>query len=366
MRTIWLSPDDDRVVLVLDQRQLPHRVVIEALRTADDAARAIRDMHVRGAGVIGAAAGYGMYLSALRAPTDSEEAFLDALRADGAMLEATRPTAANLAWAVRRVLRAAEAADGIAAKQSAVRREADAITEEDVDFCRRIGGHGVALIEEIHRRKNGGTVNILTHCNAGALACVEYGTATAPIYEAVNRSIPVHVYVDETRPRNQGAQLTAYELGQNGVSHAIIADNTGGHLMQHGLVDMVIVGCDRATSAGDVANKIGTYLKALAARDNKVSFYVALTSSAIDWTLGDGVREIPIETRDPNELKYITGLAGNGRLETVLITPADSPAVNYGFDVTPARLITALITENGICPASREGLRELYPTRGNV
>ncbi|MDR3552453.1 MAG: S-methyl-5-thioribose-1-phosphate isomerase [Clostridia bacterium] len=363
-RTIWVKKGDDRVVQAIDQRRLPHRVVIEDLRSAADVAASIREMHVRGAGLIGAAAGYGMYLAALQAPRESEEAFMKVLAADGNSLIATRPTAVNLEWAVQRALREIGCADGIDAKIAAARRTADAIADEDADSCRRIGESGVKLIEEIAARKGGEPVNILTHCNAGWLAFVDYGTATAPVYEAQRRGIRVHVYVDETRPRCQGAQLTAFELGQSNVPHTIIADNAGGHLMQHGMVDMVIVGSDRTTCTGDVANKIGTYLKAVAAHENHVPFYVALPSSTIDWSLRDGVREIPIETRDENEIKYITGINAQGNIETVLITPEGSPAANYGFDVTPARYVTALITERGVCAATEEGIRGLFPHGG--
>lgn len=362
-RTIWLKQDDRTVVQIIDQRRLPHRFVIEDLATVDEMATAIADMHLRGAGLIGAAAGYGMYLAALHAPRSSPAAFRAALERDAATLIATRPTAVNLEWAVKRQLAAMEAAgsDPEFCIQAALDTAA-AIADEDADFCRRIGQNGVTLIREISRRKGGAPVNILTHCNAGWLAFVDYGSATAPIYAAFEEGIPVHVWVDETRPRNQGARLTAWEMVQQGVPHTVIADNAGGHLMQHGLVDLVIVGADRVAYTGDVANKIGTYLKALAAHDNGVPFYVALPSSTFDWELRDGVRDIPIEQRNGTEVRLIEGLHG-GELVEVLLTPEESPAANYGFDVTPARLLTGLITERGICAASDEAVLSLYPEK---
>ncbi len=361
-RTIWLKPGDDRVVQIIDQRPLPHAFVIEDLASTDAMARAIKEMHLRGAGLIGAAAGWGMYLAALEAPQASMEAFLGYLHAAGEKLKRTRPTAVNLEWAVDRQLREiASRAQTPAEGVQAARNTAQAIADEDAEFCRRIGEHGVKIIEEIYERK-GGTVNLLTHCNAGWLAFVDYGTATAPMYEAQKRGIPIHVWVDETRPRNQGARLTAWELGQQGVPHTVVADNVGGHLMQHGLVDLVITGADRVTRCGDVANKIGTYLKALAAADNGVPFYVALPSSTLDWSICDGVAEIPIEQRGEDEVKYIQGLH-EGEVKRVLLTPPESPAANYGFDVTPARLVRGLITERGVTAASEAGLLELYPER---
>ena len=361
-RTIWLKPDDDRVVQIIDQRPLPHAFVIEDLASTDAMARAIKEMHLRGAGLIGAAAGWGMYLAALEAPQASMEAFLDYLHAAGEKLKKTRPTAVNLEWAVDRQLREiASRAQTPAEGVRAARETAQAIADEDAQFCRRIGEHGVKLIEETYEKK-GDTVNILTHCNAGWLAFVDYGTATAPMYEAQKRGIPIHVWVDETRPRNQGARLTAWELAQQDVPHTVVADNVGGHLMQHGLVDLVITGADRVTRCGDVANKIGTYLKALAAADNGVPFYVALPSSTLDWSICDGVAGIPIEQRGEEEVKYIQGLH-DGEIKRVLLTPPESPAANYGFDVTPARLVRGLITERGVAAASEAGLLELYPER---
>lgn len=360
-RTIWLKPDDPAVVQAIDQRPLPHRFVVEEWRTVQDVAVAIKEMHVRGAGLIGAAAGFGMYLSALEAPKDSEQVFMDALKASGDILMATRPTAVNLEWAVKRQLAAMSTAEGIDAKVKTAFTLAQQIADEDAEFCRRIGEHGVQIVQDISQRKNGDVVNILTHCNAGWLAFVDYGTATAPIYAAHDKGIKVHVWVDETRPRNQGARLTAWELGQHGVPHTVIADNVGGYLMQHGLVDMVIVGSDRTTFTGDVGNKVGTYLKALAAKDNNVPFYAALPSSTFDWEQRDGL-QIPIEQRDGTEVRYIAGLH-EGELKSVLLTPENSPAANYAFDVTPARLVTGLITERGICEASEESILRLYPEK---
>lgn len=358
-RTIW--PSEDGAVRIIDQRQLPHRFVVEDLRSVDEVAVAIRDMHVRGAGLIGATAAYGMQIAGLEAP-DEPAAFDAALRDAGEALKATRPTAVNLEWAVERQLQAVAQIGSVEQKRAVLNTTAAQVADEDADFCRRIGEHGAALIEAISRRKNGKPVNVLTHCNAGWLAFVDYGTATAPVYAAHDRGLAVHVWVDETRPRNQGAQLTAWELGQHGVPHTVIADNAGGHLMQHGQVDLVITGTDRTTYTGDVANKIGTYLKALAAADNGVPFYVALPSSTFDWQMRDGVQQIPIEERDAAEVQYIQGLH-EGEIKSVLLTPPDSPAANYAFDVTPARLIKGLITERGICPANEEGVLGLYPEK---
>ena len=345
-RTIWLK--DEKTVQIIDQRVLPHKFVIEDLTTVDEIARAIKDMHVRGAGLIGATAGYGMYLACYNN---------DDLEKAATKLKATRPTAVNLAWAVERQLKAIEKSKD---KIKTTKEMAAKIADEDSEFCRRIGEHGLKIIEEISKKKKGGVVNILTHCNAGWLAFVDYGSATAPIYAAFDKGIKVHVWVDETRPRNQGARLTAWELGHHGVPHTVIPDNVGGHLMQHGMVDMVIVGTDRTTYTGDVANKIGTYLKALAAKDNNVPFYVALPSSTFDWKIKDGVKEIPIEERGGEEVKFIQGLS-EGEIKKVLLTPKESKAANYAFDVTPRRLIAGLITERGICKADEESILELYP-----
>jgi len=359
-RTIWLHPQNPAVVQIIDQRALPHAWVIEDLSTVEQVSTAIRDMHVRGAGLIGATAGFGMYLAAMEAAAIDNAS--DFFHEAGNRLKATRPTAVNLAWAVDRQLNAVAAASGPEEMAAIALSTAQSIADEDADACRRIGEHGVSLIEKISRSRGGAPVQILTHCNAGWLAFVDYGSATAPIYAAHDRGIPVHVWVDETRPRGQGSKLTAWELGQHGVPHTIIADNTGGHLMQHGMVDMVIVGTDRTTRTGDVANKIGTYLKALAARDNGVPFYVALPSSSFDWTMRDGLKEIPIEERGSEEVKYADGLAG-GRHHEVLVAPADSRAANYGFDVTPSRLVSGLITERGICHATEQAILALYPEK---
>jgi methylthioribose-1-phosphate isomerase len=351
-RTIWLHPGNPSVVQIIDQRALPHNWVIEDLRTVDEVAAAIRDMHVRGAGLIGATAGFGMYLATLDPAADLHEAAVK--------LKATRPTAVNLAWAVDRQWAALATIPRPEDRAATALQVAQAIADEDATACREIGEHGVKLIEQISRDKNGAPVQILTHCNAGWLAFVDFGSATSPIYAAHDQGIAVHVWVDETRPRSQGSKLTAWELGQHGVPHTIISDNTGGHLMQHGMVDLVIVGTDRTTRTGDVANKIGTYLKALAARDNRIPFYVALPSSSFDWKMRDGLAEIPIEERGSSEVKYADGLY-EGRHVEVLVAPVNSPAANYGFDVTPARLVTGLITERGICPATEPGILSLFP-----
>ena len=350
-RTIWLKSDDERVVQLIDQRALPHRFVVEEVGTVEQMAVAIREMHVRGAPLIGAAAAYGMYLAML--------AEMEA-RAAAALLRATRPTAVNLAWSIERQL-ACIATGATGPERIALAREsAEAIADEDADHCRQIGVHGLELIRQVASCKNGQPVNVLTHCNAGWLACVDYGTATAPIYAAHDFGIPVHVWVDETRPRNQGAKLTAWELGEHGVPHTVIADNAGGHLMQRGEVDLVLVGTDRTTYTGDVANKIGTYLKALAAQDNGVPFYVALPSSSFDWTMRDGLAEIPIEERGAEEVKHADGWA-DGRLLEVRVTPENSPAANYAFDVTPRRLVSGLITERGICQPNEQSILALFP-----
>jgi methylthioribose-1-phosphate isomerase len=370
-RTIWLKPGDERVVQLIDQRFLPHQFVIEDISTVAQMASAIRDMHVRGAGLIGASAGYGMYLAALDAADtagpsrtgsistpDFDRHLVDAAE----QLKATRPTAVNLSWAVERVLKELRAIEANRPYLTAIeiaRRVANQIAEEDAEHCRMIGQHGLKLIEQIARKKNGKQINVLTHCNAGWLAFVDYGSALAPVYAAHDRGLAVHVWVDETRPRSQGSKLTAWELGQHGVPHTIIADSAGGHLMQRGEVDLVIVGSDRTTCTGDVANKIGTYLKALAAQDNGVPFYVALPSSSFDWAIRDG-SEIPIEERGAEELKQVEGWR-DGQTVEVRVAPEDSPAANYGFDVTPRRLVSGLITERGVCKADEKSIRELFP-----
>lgn len=347
-RTIWET--EDQYIEVIDQRKLPHAWVVEKLVSYQDAERAIKDMVVRGAPLIGATAAYGVYLAA-REGANMNEAF--------AALRASRPTAVNLFWALDRMEKALENTTDII--QTAL-HEARQIVEDDVETCRMIGVHGLPLIEEISKRKNGDVVNILTHCNAGMLGCIEWGTITSPIYQAIEKGIKVHVWVDETRPRLQGANLTAYELTRHHVPHTLIVDNQGGHLMQHGMVDMCIVGTDRTTRNGDVANKIGTYLKALAAKDNHLPFYVALPSTTLDMTIRDGLKEIPIEQRNQDEVRYVVGKSrATGVLDEVLICPETTEASNYGFDVTPAHLVTALITERGVCEASESGIVGLFP-----
>jgi len=351
-------------VQLIDQRFLPHRFVIEEVNTVTQMATAIREMHVRGAGLIGASAGYGMYLATIEAAgSDSFDQYL----ANAAVrLKATRPTAVNLTWAVERQLTSIAKGKSEPDWHKTVQRKvavalatAKEIAEQDEEHCRMIGQHGLNLIEQVARRKEGKPVNVLTHCNAGWLAFVDYGSALAPVYAAHDRGLSVHVWVDETRPRSQGSKLTAWELGQHGVPHTIIADSAGGHLMQHGAVDLVIVGSDRTTCTGDVANKIGTYLKALAARDNKIPFYVALPSSSFDWTIRDG-SEIPIEERGAEEVKRADGWR-NGQMLEVSVAPEGSPAANYGFDVTPRHLVTGLITERGVCKADERSILELFP-----
>jgi methylthioribose-1-phosphate isomerase len=355
-RSVWVDADGWSV-RILDQTKLPWQLDILRLVDADQVAHAIRSMQVRGAPLIGAVAAYGVAL-ALRA--DASTAALDRAVA---MLGETRPTAINLRWALDR-MRAALHNLPADQRVAAAYAEALAIADDDAETCRRIGLNGLPLLQEIQARKPGETVNVLTHCNAGWLATVDYGTALSPIYQAHDAGIPIHVWVDETRPRNQGAALTAFELGKHGVRHTVIADNAGGHLMQHAEVDICIVGTDRVTRTGDVANKIGTYLKALAARDNGIPFWVALPHSTIDWRVGDGVAEIPIEERAQAEVTDLTGRTADGRLETIRVAAEGSPAANPAFDVTPARLVTGLITERGRCEASAAGLRGLYPEAG--
>ena len=352
--TIHLSADGWSVD-ILDQTLLPHEFKTVRLTTMAEAAVAIRDMLVRGAPLIGATAAYGMALAMRQDPSDAN--LQDAY---DRLLE-TRPTAVNLRWALddmKAVLKDCPEAD----REAAAYHRAAHVVLEDNSICFGIGEHGLKLIREIYRKKGGSApVNILTHCNAGALATCGLGTATAPIYLAKIDQIPVHVWVDETRPRNQGAALTAWELGRSGIDHSLVTDNTGGHLMQHGMVDMCIVGTDRTTASGDVCNKIGTYLKALAAYDNDVPFYVALPSTTIDWTVDDGVKEIPIEVRAGEEVTQIRGLAADGTIQTVTVPPVTTHAANYAFDVTPARLVTGLITERGVTPATRDGLKNMFP-----
>lgn len=354
-QTIWVAADG-RTVEIIDQTLLPHRFATVRLSKLEDAAHAIRSMQVRGAPLIGATAAYGLCLAVL---ADNSDEALD--RAYDTLL-ATRPTAVNLRWALddmRAHLRNRPRNDRVAAAY----QRAAKICDEDVAMSSAIGGHGLALLRDIAaKKKTGEAINLLTHCNAGWLCAIDWGTAMAPVYKAQEAGVPIHVWVDETRPRNQGMSLTAWELGQMGVSHTVIVDNAGGHLMQHGLVDVVMVGSDRTTARGDVCNKIGTYLKALAAKDNGVPFYVALPSSTIDWQIEDGMKEIPIEQRDGAELSRVKGRLDDGRIVEVDIAPEGSAMANYAFDVTPAHLVTGLITERGVCAASRVGLRALFPS----
>ena len=355
-RTIWVDPADGWSIRIIDQTKLPWSLDIVQLTDVAQAAHAIRSMQVRGAPLIGAAAAYGLCLGLRQDPSSV------ALERDAALLADTRPTAINLRWALERMLtrlRNTPAAD----RERVAYAEAAAIADEDVAQNEAIGRHGLPLIEQAAAGKSGARVNILTHCNAGWLATVDWGTALAPIYLAHDSGIDLHVWVDETRPRNQGAALTAWELGKHGVAHTVVADNAGGHLMQHGEVDLVIVGTDRVTRRGDVANKIGTYLKALAARDNDVPFWVALPSTTIDWTVSDGIAEIPIEQRSAAEVTDVTGRTADGTITTVRVVPADSQAANPAFDVTPARLVTGLITDRGRCEASATALAGLFPER---
>lgn len=352
-RTIWLAADG-KTVEIIDQTRLPHEFVITRLATLEEAGRAIKTMQVRGAPLIGATAAYGVCLALQRDASD------DALEKAVAFLAEQRPTAVNLRWALNEMMAAVRNLPRDERLAAAYARAA-ALCDEDVETCRMIGVHGLRLIEEIAAKKAPGEpVNVLTHCNAGWIATVDWGTATSPIYQAHDKGIPVHVWVDETRPRNQGAALTAYELGAHGVPHTIVVDNAGGHLMQHGKVDICIVGTDRVTADGDVANKIGTYLKALAAVDNDIPFYVALPHTTIDWSITDGMT-IEIEERSPDEVLKMPGRLPDGSVVTVEIAAPGSPAGNPAFDVTPARLVTGFITERGVCPASREGLAGLYP-----
>lgn len=369
-RTVWMG-EDGVSVEIIDQRKLPFSFEIVTLRSTEDAAWAIRDMLVRGAGCIGAVAAHGMYLAALECV--DEERFNELYTLKGDVLKATRPTAVNLAWAVDRQVSAVAGVVESDQKMALAKETAIEVANEDSEWCRAIGEHGIELIKAISAKKaTGEPVNILTHCNAGWLAFVDYGSATAPIYAAHDAGIPVHVWVDETRPRNQGARLTAWELGQHGVPHTVIPDNVGGHLMQHGMVDLVITGTDRTTYTGDVANKIGTYLKALAAHDNGVPFYVALPSSTFDWEIRDGVSGIPIEQRAGEEVSSISGVPADQDVTNSLkegceievnLVAKGSPVANYSFDVTPARLVTGLITERGVCEASESAVLSLFPEK---
>ncbi|WP_346862293.1 S-methyl-5-thioribose-1-phosphate isomerase [uncultured Draconibacterium sp.] len=356
--TIWLQKNSTNIVEVIDQRKLPFQFEVFEMKTVEDAFFAIKEMVVRGAPLIGVTAAYGMYLALLQTER-SELEFVIKSKAD--YLKASRPTAVNLAFAVDCMV------DFILENQNdenlleQTLEKAHQLKAEEIEFSSKIGDFGLEIIEKIYAAKQD-TVNVLTHCNAGWLACIDWGTATAPIYKAHLKGIPVHVWVDETRPRNQGARLTAYELGEQGVPHTVIPDNTGGHLMQHGMVDLVIVGSDRTSVTGDVANKIGTYLKALAAHDNNIPFYVALPSSTFDWEIEDGVKQIPIEQRDPGEVSEIEGWTKTG-IQNVRLIPENSKVANYGFDVTPARLVSGLITERGVCSANRKSILKLFPEK---
>jgi methylthioribose-1-phosphate isomerase len=361
-QSIWLDESDPSVVKVIDQRKLPFFFEISELRTVDDIYNSIRDMIVRGAPLIGAAGAFGIYLATLEITSNTNVRLH--LENAARYLISSRPTAVNLSWAVNYVLGSLDKGLPVQSLSPAALESALFICEKEKNSCREIGRFGLPLIKAISVRKKGESVNILTHCNAGWLACIDYGTVTAPIYLAHDSGIPVHVWIDETRPRNQGAKLTAWELGQAGVPHTLITDNTGGHLMQHGMVDIVFVGCDRATAKGDVANKIGTYLKALAAFENKIPFYSVLPSSSIDFGISDGVSEILIEERDAEEVTTVSGFAG-GKIVSVRICPENTPALNFGFDVTPAKYISGLITEKGICRASEKNIKEMFSEKFN-
>lgn len=360
-QSLWVKENDPEIIQIIDQRYLPFEIKIRNLKTPEDVSTALEDMFVRGAPLIGVAAAFGVYLAVLKHRNSRNINFKVKQAAE--MIKKTRPTAVNLANAVDRMVKITEKATNIDDKIQHTFDAAQNLMREEVNACRKIGEYGIKIIKRISSNKGRDPVNILTHCNAGWLATVDYGTATAPVYLAHDKGISVHVWVDETRPRNQGSRLTAWELGQHGIPHTVITDNTGGHLMQKGMVDMVITGSDRTALNGDTANKIGTYLKALAAKDNNVPFYIALPSSSIDWTLKKGLNTIPVEQRDQAEIHYIEGLSDKNIIEKVRITPQFSPALNYGFDITPARLITALITERGICKATSKGIMKLFPDK---
>jgi len=356
--TIWVNENDSSVIEVIDQRRLPFVFETVQLKTETDAFEAIRNMTVRGAPLIGVTGAFGMYLALIN--YHETIPLQEYIQEKADYLKTARPTAVNLAILIDEMV---DALRNYTDKESVIELALKMATEmknREISWSEQIGEYGCELIEAISKKKNGEPVNILTHCNAGWLACIDWGTATAPIYKAFLKGIPIHVWVDETRPRNQGARLTAWELRQAGVPHTVIPDNTGGHLMQHGMVDICIVGSDRTTATGDVANKIGTYLKALAAEDNQVPFYVALPSSTFDFNLSDGINEIPIEQRDASEVNQMEGISPEGKIHTVRIMPEGSPVANYGFDVTPARLVTGLVTERGICEANRESISSLF------
>lgn len=358
--TIWVDPEDDSVIKIIDQEKLPFEFKIAELRSAEDAFLAIQNMKVRGAPLIGVTGAFGIYLSLKSYKGADWEKHLSET---SDYLKNARPTAVNLAMLIDELYAKVSLCSTKERAEISAFEEARRLKSREIEHCNLIGNFGCSLIEEITARKKGDVVNILTHCNAGWLACIDWGTATAPVYKAFEKGIPIHVWVDETRPRNQGARLTAWELAQEGIPHTVIADNTGGHLMQHGMVDVVIVGSDRTTITGDVANKVGTYLKALAASDNHIPFYVALPSSSIDFSMTDGIKEIPIEERSGEELRWMEGVNDKGEIDKVKIIPDASSVVNYGFDVTPARLVTGLITERGICAANRESILGLFPEK---
>lgn len=356
-QSIWLDESDPSVIKVIDQQKLPFSFEIKDLRTVDDIFIAIKEMTVRGAPLIGAAGAFGIYLATLEinSATNPRLHLENAAR----YLISCRPTAVNLSWAINRVMKKLNDNFHASSLSDTALSTALEICETEKANCREIGKHGLPLIESLSRKKKGKPVNILTHCNAGWLACIDYGTVTSPIYFAHDAGIPVHVWVDETRPRNQGARLTTWEFARAGVPYTLISDNTGGHLMQHDMVDIVIVGCDRATRKGDVANKIGTYLKALAAYDNNVPFYSAFPSTSFDFGISDGLTEIPVEERDADEVTIISGIS-DGKIESVRICPENTPVLNYGFDVTPAKFITGLITEKGICKPAEKDIKKMF------
>jgi methylthioribose-1-phosphate isomerase len=359
-QSLWPDPGNPGIFRIIDQHKLPFEFSIREISSSRQAHEAIRTMMVRGAPLIGVTAAFGMSLACLEAA--EKKNWRKTIAVSAALFRSARPTAVNLYTAVERVMQAIQDAEDPGESYRLARQEAVRLMEEEIKSSFRIGENGLVIIQELSRRKKGGTVNILTHCNAGWLACIDYGTATAPVYLAHDRGIPVHVWVDETRPRNQGARLTAWEFGQHGVPHTVVVDNAGGHLMQKGMVDLVLVGSDRTTLKGDVANKIGTYLKALSAYDNNIPFYAALPSSSIDFEQGTGVKDIPIEQRSSSEVREIEGIK-DGKIQSVTILPENSPVANYGFDVTPARLVTGLITERGICAANEKAILELFPEK---
>ena len=357
LRTLWL--DETNRLCVIDQTLLPHQVQVQYLQTLEEVHLAIKNMLVRGAPLIGATAAFGVWLACKQAPQNQYQTFIqNAID----YLASARPTAVNLFWALERMKQALEQAPDLLSKTQIALTTAQNIVEEDIDICYQIGQQGLKLLQELAQTKPNQTLNILTHCNAGMMGCIRWGTVTSPIYQAHALGLNLHVWVDETRPRNQGA-ITAWELGQHQVPHTLITDNEGGLLMQQGLVDLVLVGTDRVSTQGDVANKIGTYLKALAAKDNQIPFYVALPSTTIDWKMNNMFEEIHIETRSPEEVLSLSGLDQEGQIRQIRLFPPQTPALNHGFDLTPARLVSGFITERGICPASEQGLRSLFPDK---